>query len=611
MNLKLIYIQKSGKLIFYLIFSFIISFRSGLQSQVKYVWALGDGEKVYRNDISHPAKNGNYIWSDGKIRLQGFYNEILAFQIIVETDIKGAHAVEILVEAPVEMNSGKVIGGNTLKYSPHGTIEVYSQHYLKVTNPTSPLWYYGARRSQPKKMTGWIPDALIPSDALPRMGSQPMNISAINNNDEFFSGLETQNQGFWIDIHLPRDQEYFPPGIYMGNVKVYAEGNLIEEIALELTLLPFYLGDENRTNVWLYADGLSSYFPDVPEDVIEKMIKFEGHRHRIEIAGGFPASQSPFNEKLLQSYKKYLDGSAFLAENGYHGPGQGIAEKIFPIGMYGAKVMGDTKEKVQEQSDLWVNWFDLNAKDATYFWYICDEPATSDFTWINEKASWIRSNPGPGKNLAIFTTSPYHHGLAKSIDYWASNTGTELNKLDSLRHNGGDYWFYNGSRPRYGSIILEGSAVDFRVNSWILYKYNISLWFIWHGTHWQHNSQGPKSKLHQNVFTNPLTFISDRMNFGNGDGILFYPGRMPFYPEQNRGLNQLLPSIRLKNLRRGQQDSIIMWMAEQKAGKDKVLEIISKVVPKAMTEIGMNDKVYWSESGDDYDKIRDELIKLL
>ncbi len=586
-------------------------FQPLLYSQVTNIWALGDGEKIFRNDPDHPSKNGNYIWDKDKIQIKGFYNEVLAFQVIVEAKINGAKAIEISVEAPVHKESGKAIGANSLKYGPYGTIEVYSQHYLRVSNPTSPLWFYGSKNAQPEKMTGWIPDALIPTDAFPGMGGLPLNIPPVNRNDDFFSELNTQNQGFWIDIHLPRDQENFPPGIYTGKVRIHEEGNLIKEISLEATLLPQYLSEENRTKIWVFAEGFKSYFPGAPHDIIEKLMKFEGHRHRIDITGGSAANYNPFDLEVMNEYKIYINGSAFFPSNGYQGPGQGIGEKFFPIGMYGANVMGNTEKEVWQQSDLWVNWFKKNAKDAIYFWYIIDEPGPEYFSWINERAYWLKNNPGPGKHLPVFTTSSYQHDLSKSITYWAANNGTELNRLDSIRKSGGDYWFYNGNRPRYGSVILEGSAVDFRVNSWILYKYNISVWFIWHGTHWQHNSQGPKGRLHQNVFTNPLTFISDGMHFGNGDGILFYPGRMPFYPEQDRGLNQILPSIRLKNIRRGQQDSIIMWMAEQKAGREKVLEIISKIVPKAMTEIEMNDKVYWSQHGDDYDRIRDELIELL
>ena len=42
-----------------------------------------------------------------------------------------------------------------------------------------------------------------------------------------------------------------------------------------------------------------------------------------------------------------------------------------------------------------------------------------------------------------------------------------------------------------------------------------------------------------------------------------------------------------------------------------MISIISKVVPKALSEVSMKDTVPWSEKGDDYDKVRDELLKLL
>jgi len=54
---------------------------------------------------------------------------------------------------------------------------------------------------------------------------------------------------------------------------------------------------------------------------------------------------------------------------------------------------------------------------------------------------------------------------------------------------------------------------------------------------------------------------------------------MPYYPDEDRGVTRLLGSIKLKNIRRGQQDYEIMWLAEQKAGREIVLETVRKVVP--------------------------------
>ena len=567
--------------------------------QVKNVWALGDGEKVFRDDLNHPSKKGNLTWDGKTIHLKGLFNEVLAFQIIIETGNDSAKGIEVSVTNPTNKTSGKTIGGNTLKHGINGTIEVFTEHYLHVKDSTAPNWFYGSPAAAPKKMTGWIPDALIPTDAIQGRGGFPVDIGA------------NQNQGFWIDVELPRDQKNFPAEDYYGNVTVLQSGKPFAEIPLQITLLPYYLSDEDRATIWVYSSEVNDYFPGMPSQEVEKMLKFEAHRHRITLAGGFHANESPFDETVMKNYKKYFDGSAFTPANGYHGNGEGVREKIFPIGMYGSRVMGDTKESVQQQGNLWVDWFQKNAPNVKYYWYATDEPDSARFIWLQERANWVHTNEGSGKKLPVFTTTAYNEKLKNDIDIWAGYNGVDLNVLPQIRKSGGDHWFYNGNRPRYGSVILEGAAVDLRVNSWILYKYGINTHFIWHSTAWNHNLQGPKKHLHQNIFNNPLTFINDQMEFGNGDGILFYPGRMPYYPEEDRGLNRILPSIRLKNIRRGQQDAAIMWMAEKKVGREKIIKLINKVVPKALSEVSMQDAVPWSEHGDDYDTVRLELLKLL
>ncbi len=588
-----------GKLYFKTFLSVAIFLPAIGFSQIKKVWALGDGEKVFKYDRTHPDKNKNFIWDGYTIKLNGLYNEVLAFQVMVETDSVAVENIEVVVNMPVNKESGKIIGGNTLKYGPSGTVEIFSEHYLNVKDSTHPNWYYGSPAAQPKKMTGWIPDCLIPSDALPGRGGFPLKIGPL------------QNQGFWVDVHCPRDLKNFPSGLYSGRIQVIQSGKIISEIPLEINLLPHYLTDENPLSVWLYASDVLDYYPGFTQQQVDDMLKFEGHRHRIDVLGDFDVNTKPFNEEKMEKYKPFLDGSGFTPSNNYHGNGEGVGEKLFPIGIYGNPVLGNVKDTVQKQANLWVNWFNKNAPLVKYFWYLIDEPLEDKYSWIRERAGWIKTNPGAGKSLPIFTTTNYTKALLGSIDIWSGYDGVDLKVLPEIKKSGGDHWFYNGNRPRYGSVILEGAAIDQRVNSWIQYKYGINNHFIWEGTHWRHNGQGPKKHLHQNIFKNPLTFINDDMAFGNGDGILFYPGHMPFYPEEDRGLNSLLPSIRLKNIRRGQQDAAIMWMAEKKAGRQKVISIISKVVPKALSEVDMKDAVPWSQKGDDYNKAIEELLKLL
>ena len=585
--------------------------------QIQKIWALGDGEKVYRFDQDHPQMKSNSVWDGETIRLKGLYNEVLAFQVIVETGIQGARGIELSVKLPVHKASGKVIGGSTLKYGPDGTVEIFTQHYLQVKDPTQPNWYYGSAAAQPEKITGWIPDALIPTDALRGRGGLPLDIPEIDTTRrprprEALQPVteRMQNQGFWIDVHLPRDMENYPSGLYLGKVVITEGGAVRSEIPLEITLLPQYLLDENTSDIWMYTGDVSDYFPEIPQDQLDELIKFECHRHRMDAVGGFSVHRSVFDQKLMDAYRPYLDGSAFTPAYGYHGPGEGVGEKTFPIGMYGS-ITTDLLANPHEEPDRWVEWFDKNNLDVAYFWYIIDEPDSSLHPWLKEQIGKVKSNPGVGKRLPVFTTTGYKEALDGYIDVWSGYDGVDLSVLLSLREKGGNHGFYNGNRPRYGSLILEGAAVDFRVNSWIMYKYDLSPWFIWHSTHWRHNHQGPKGHLHQNVYQNPLTFINDQLEFGNGDGVFFYPGRMPFYPEQDRGLNAIFPSIRLKNIRRGQQDAVILKMAEKKVGREKVMTLVNKVVPKAMSEVPMKDPVPWSQRGDDYDKVREELLELL
>jgi len=584
------------------------------------VWAVGDGEKIYRYESGQAFCDRNSVWDGGRIGLVGLYSEVLAFQVIVEADSLGARAVEISVDPPVNRQSGRAIGSaGSSAYGPGGWIEVFSEHYVRVRQPNKPLWFFVAEANGPKRPTGWIPDALIPPDALPGRGGMPLDIppterEEIRNQDvlEVNPAMPLQNQGFWIDLYLPRDRSW-PAGRYEGAVRVRSAGSEVALLPLVVEILPSRLPDENHSFVWMYNSDIFDYFPGIPQAQVEQMLKFTARRHRIDLVGGFDANRRPFDPELMERYRPYLDGSAYTPANGYQGPLEGAGEHLFPIGMYGSitgRAFG-SEERARNESDRWVEWFDKNAPGVVYFWYMIDEPGRVQFPWITERASWVKNNPGPGRRLPIFITREYTPELAGSIDYWAGYHGVDLEMLPKLRAEGKYHWFYNGARPHYGSEILSAEAVDYRMNAWAKYIYGVDTWFLWESTHWTHNHQGPRGQLHQRVFSDPITFINWGETFGLGAGVAFYPGRMPYYPDEDRGLNRLFGSIRLKNIRRGQQDFEIMWLAEQKAGRQKVLEIVKRVVPKALAEADPQGPVPWSERGDDYDRARTELLELL
>ena len=142
--------------------------------QIVGVWAVGDGEKIFKYNTDHPSKMNNNIWDGERINLRGLYNEVVGFQVIVEVDSTGAKGLELSMSPPIHPPSGVMIGGSGgIRYGDQGYVEFFSQHYLHVQRPTKPNWFYGSENAAPADMTGWIPDALIPADALAGKGGFP------------------------------------------------------------------------------------------------------------------------------------------------------------------------------------------------------------------------------------------------------------------------------------------------------------------------------------------------------------------------------------------------------------------------------------------------------
>ncbi len=581
-------------------------------------WAVGDGEKVYRYQADHPGRAVNAVWDGKTIRLAGLYNEVLAFQVIVEADSFGAKAVELVVDPPRHAGTGRQIGaGVPMNYGPGGSIELFSQHYMKIEYQTEikaeTNWI---AKSPAPRMAGWVPDALIPADARAGRGGFPLEIprayrQVIRQHE--VTEIPTpavQNQGLWVDLYLPRDQS-FPAGRYLGAVRVIEGGREAAVLPLEVTLLPQYLPDDNQSNVWLFHGRVEDYFPHYEQAELDRMLKHLCHRHRIDLVGGCEPHRAKFDEAMLESYRPWLDGSGFTPAAGYRGPGEGVGEKLFPIGMYGNDVLGrESEESVRRESDKWVTWFEQHAPKVDYFYYIFDEPGPSQFSWLQTIADRVHQNPGPGKKLPVFLTRRYTEEIKDAIDIWSGQI--ELDKLPELHRQGKQYWYYNGNRPHFGHTMIECESADILVDCWLKYIYGISTWFVWEGTQWYHNQSGPKSHLHQRVFSNPLTYLNWWWDYGNGDGVLVYPGRMPFYPDEDRGLDEFLPSIRLKAIRRGQQDCLLMQLAEQKVGRERVLKEVKSLIPRAFSEVAEDEKtVPWSEQGEDYERVRAALRKML
>lgn len=154
------------------------------------------------------------------------------------------------------------------------------------------------------------------------------------------------------------------------------------------------------------------------------------------------------------------------------------------------------------------------------------------------------------------------------------------------------YWTYNGRPPQAGSMILDSDGVALRTWGWIAERYDVELWYAWEGLYFsdRYNRGGPTD-----VLRDPLTFDERSRggtDWGNADGLLAYPGPRA--------------SLRLKALRRGLQDRLLLRQLRACASPGAAERIATRLVPRALGE-GRGD-ASWSIEEPVWEAARQEVL---
>lgn len=557
---------------------------------VAAVWAVHDGEKVDRDDLSHPARAHNTAWDGRTVRLFGGRDEILGFQLVIESGASGIGALQ--VSLPRLSRRG---GCEEIAYAPPGPdpteyvgrpIQVFAEHYMHVEEPTNANWIVDpAGPAAPARMTGWKPVQLVPEDAAPGRGGLPIAVGA------------RQNQGIWFDVHLARD---LPAGIYDGEIRVEADG-VTREIPVELTVLAFTLPTEDAftTMVYFEEEQVDEYHG---RDLEDRYHRF-AHRNRVEFTHAYDVATA------TASLGRF-DGSAFTPARGYDGPSRGRGNRVVPRTFYGPGHLFDDPASAAAQADAWMRFLQTSLPGARTLLYMPDEPGPSQYPRITQIAANIHGDPGPGAALPIFVTHGYTAQLGSAVDFWSTPSNQyDAAQAAALRAAGKDMGYYNGRRPNIGALLIDTPATDARVHGWAAEKYGISLYFYWHANHWHHNQSAPPGyDPQQNVWASPVTFHDDD-SFANGDGVLVYPGEEKVHPEEDRGIAGPVSTIQLANLRRGAQDALYLTLARRCGLGEMVDGALARVVPAAFGEAG--SAVSFPEVGDRYEEERRALAEAL
>jgi hypothetical protein len=276
------------RLLLALAVSIICSHPSFSQTGVTRVWAVGDGEKVRRDDLSHWAATSadNAVWDGSTVRLFGARNEIVAFQLILEA--RGSGASDVNVQLDSLAGPGFLIANRTTSDDPFDYrgrhIELFLEHYINVTQRSMSggvAAWYDARPLPDAEHLGWIPDALVPFQATPGtadwVGGAPFAIGA------------RRTQAVWVDITIPREA---PPGTYRATIRVSEQGRQTFALPVELQVYSFTLPDSTHFhNMFHFPQETLERHPGIVKNspaywnLFRKYMHW-AHRHRLDLTDG-------------------------------------------------------------------------------------------------------------------------------------------------------------------------------------------------------------------------------------------------------------------------------------------------------------------------------------
>ncbi len=557
---------------------------------VATIWAVSDGEKVERDDRSHPLKAKNAVWDGRGVQLAAARNEIVAFQVIVEADDAGVTALSAALPQLRRRGGTETIAYATPAADPTlsagRAIQLFSVHYMNVTAESHADWAWKpGSPAAPRDTTGWRPVQLVPENARAGRGGFPLAVGP------------RLGQALWIEIYVGRE---LPAGVYEGPLTVTADGRTTA-LPVELRVFDFALPDANSLPVMVY------YEPDQPElyqgrNLDPQYHRF-AHRHRVELVHAY-------DEAKVEANRGRFDGGDFSAGAGYEGPGQGVGNTIIPASFYGPGRAFEQRESAWKRSDAWLSFLGRSFPKALSFLYLPDEPYPTQYPEVRRLAENVRSNPGPGSKLPLFLTKriiPEFQGL---VDIWSIPPQVfDIPAAAAERARGRRVSFYNGGRPQGPTPVIDAPATEARVVAWAAFKHDVDLYFFWHGDHWQHNRQ-KQGERKQNVWANPITFDNrgqphkpvEDQGFINGDGVLLYPGEEKLHPEEDRGIAGPIGSVQLANLRRGLQDHQYLTLARGLGLETEVKAALLQVVPRVFSDAG--ETVGFAETGETFETAR-------
>jgi hypothetical protein len=497
------------------------------------------------------------------VQLFGAANETVSFQIVLDA---GASLSGLTVQPSALTADG---------LPPIGSDRTAAWRMLPVKVTDFPAWYIRlvGRAPQPARYY----DALVPADAPD--GGQPWNVPA------------GERIALWIDITVPRDAR---GGTYTGQIALGTADGTAHAIPVELTLYDFVLPDarplpaiggfDHRTlyehfivdpdnadqpYVPVYLDPKN---PKVAEglDLIRQVMVL-GHEHRLDLFDRHIAPKirrDLYGEMALdwEPYdaivRPYLDGSAFDDRIG--SPAWPIPyRQDVPVPRYYGGIDSELYAQAAGQFLLKCgrHFRALGADDRMFAWPVRGEVSPQAYRVFMAMADIVRRTDCSIPVLARLPIAPPAEtgwqpppGLADAVDIVAP-PGQWLDPMTARQFRKpqtplAGVWLSPGRPPYVPALSVVSTPADVRALPWLASKYGCAAVFLPEVLNWRGD-----------VFQTPA----------GAETRLFYPGK-------EVGVRGVLPSVRLKRLRRGLQDILYVWLLRQRQRSALAETVVNSMV---------------------------------
>lgn len=499
--------------------------------------------------------------------LEAVRGEHAAFQVVVEASDAGVSALTL------EVASGAL------------RFEAFVEHFVRVSrrsrneDPTRDSLAFTVHARPPDgAVLGTVPDALIPIEVAPTW-AYPARVQP------------NERAAFWVEVFVPED---LVPGFYQEEVRVTHDGQ-VATIPVRLRVLDAVL-PYRATSAFTYYERPTLEARFLDPDATERQLVQLLHAHGLE------ALCQVTTIDHARRVRGALDGSWFTAAAGYRGPGVGVGASLAAIGTYGT--LGDPSPEKLAVVEQIAGELPGGVKDV--FVYAIDETCDSP-----RGPRWRALLQGAGLWPRVVSAHTCHEDpREQDVDIvMIPAQAFDVDTAALTREAGKQVWIYNGQLPFAAPPVLDVPLPSLTYNGWIAASYDVGRWFYWETIFWHDGNRGGKGPT--DVYENVETFHNSDGDTSLYDGLLLFPGRTPpRLGPHDLAFDGVVPSMRLKSLRRGLEDAALLALAAQ-VDVAKTDSIAHRAVAAALDDVTAEDAPLLTFDPEELRALRHELREIV